>query len=120
MDMAIPITLLALLLAGSAYRRFMPLLVMENQCLERVDTRAATILDIRPYNISKEEVPGAMYLPYAYFTRNYKEIPALSIHLAASDAIEKNLGARFLQKKGFDVVSCSWAAQNGNGDLRGL
>ena len=118
MDMVIPITLLALLLAGSGYRRFMPLRGMKKECLERVDSQAVTILDIRPYNISNEEVPGAMNLPFSYLMRSHKDIPEQPIHLIASDAIEKNLGARFLQKKGFDIVSYSLAEQNDGSDLR--
>lgn len=114
--MAIPMTLLALLLAGSSYRRFMPLHGMEKRCLEHVDAGAVTILDIRPYNISNEEVPGAMNLPYAYLMRNYKEIPDQPIHLVASDALEKNLGARFLQRKGFEVVSYSLVEKD-HGDM---
>ena len=118
MDMSIPITLLALLLAGSGYRRFMPLRGMKKECLEDVDSKLLTILDIRPYNISNEEVPGAMNLPFSYLMRSHKEIPDQPIHLIASDAIEKNLGARFLQKKGFNVVSYSLTGQNSNSDMR--
>lgn len=118
MDMSIPITLLALLLAGSGYRRFMPLRGMKKECLEDVDSNLLTILDIRPYNISNEEVPGAMNLPFSYLMRSHKEIPDQPIHLIASDAIEKNLGARFLQKKGFNVVSYSLTGQNSNSDMR--
>lgn len=118
MDMSIPITLLALLLAGSGYRRFMPLRGMKKECLEDVDSKTLTILDIRPYNISNEEVPGAMNLPFSYLMRSHKEIPDQPIHLIASDAIEKNMGARFLQKKGFNVVSYSLTGQNSNSDMR--
>ena len=118
MDMAIPITLLALLLAGCGYRRFMPLRGMKKECLEDVDSKSLTILDIRPYNISHGEVPEAMNLPFSYLMRSHKDIPDQPIHLLASDAIEKNLGARFLQKKGFKVVSYSLTGQNSNGDIR--
>lgn len=118
MDMAIPITLLALLLAGSGYRRFMPLRGMKKECLEDLDSTSLTILDIRPFNISNEEVPEAMNLPFSYLMRSHKDIPDQPIHLIASDAIEKNLGARFLQKKGFNVVSYSLTGQKSNGDIR--
>lgn len=116
--MTLPIAILALLFAASGYRRFMPLRGMKRECIEEVDANAVTVLDIRPYNISKEEVSGAMNLPFSYLMRSYKEIPKQPIHLIATDAIEKNLGARLLQKKGFDVVSYSLTAQNSEGDLR--
>lgn len=86
--------------------------------MEEVDSTSVTILDIRPYNISNGAVPGAINLPFSYLMRSYKEIPEQPIHLIATDAIEKNLGARFLQKKGFDVVSYSLTAQTDSGDLR--
>ncbi|MDC3417691.1 sulfurtransferase [Aquibacillus salsiterrae] len=65
-------------------------------------------VDIRDYNVSaKQKVNGSIEMPIAYIKRYHHEIPSKEIHLIAADKMEKNLGIRYLQNKGYRVVGYS-------------
>jgi hypothetical protein len=67
-----------------------------------------TFLDIRDYNeVNKTDDYMTLHIPYAYLKRFYKDIPKNDIHLIAQDPLELNLGIRFLERKGFKVISYS-------------
>jgi rhodanese-related sulfurtransferase len=67
-----------------------------------------TILDIRDYNASyKSSVEGAVNIPLSYLNRYAEELSSKEVHLIASNNLEKNVGIRFLRKKGFHVTSYS-------------
>ncbi|CQR47082.1 hypothetical protein BN1058_01371 [Paraliobacillus sp. PM-2] len=62
-------------------------------------------LDIRDYNTSaKNTVTDSVLLPIAYLRRHHNEIPSKQIYLIASDKIERNLAARMLKQKGFQIM----------------
>ena len=64
------------------------------------------IVDIREYHESNlDSMNGRIHIPYAYLKRFYNEIPKTQLHVIASDRLELNLGVRFLQRKGFNIVS---------------
>ncbi|MFZ3578329.1 hypothetical protein [Virgibacillus sp. DJP39] len=91
------------------YRRHMPvwgigeLREISNVLYDRVDV---VILDIRDYQTSiKNQIVNAYCLPLPYLNRHYTDLPIeKDIIVVASDQVEVNLGARFLRKKGYNVV----------------
>jgi rhodanese-related sulfurtransferase len=88
------------------YKRYFP--IYKVPCLPTMNLRDRNIvvLDIRDYNeASSKPVPHSLNIPYAYLKRYYKEIPQQTIHVIASDRLERNLGLRFLIHKGFRVKS---------------
>jgi rhodanese-related sulfurtransferase len=90
------------------YKRYFP--IYKVPCLPTMNLRDGNIvvLDIRDYNeVSSKPIPHSLNIPYAYLKRYYTKIPNQSIHVIASDRLERNLGLRFLIHKGFHVKSYS-------------
>ncbi|MGH2316738.1 hypothetical protein ACRC6Q_03170 [Planococcus sp. SE5232] len=101
------------MVAYGAYKRHVPVHGVKPEQLDRVDSYLYTLLDVRAYNVSdKEPIPEAFNLPISYFTRGYQEIPKKPIHLIAENQLEKNLAARLLHQKGFNVASYSLMNEN--------
>lgn len=73
------------------------------------------LIDLRDYNIStKNPISEAINIPIAYLKRYYRDIHAKKVHVIASDQLEKNMGIRFLRKKGFKISSYSLTNCNCN------
>lgn len=99
--------------AYGAYKRHVPVHGVRQEQLDRIDGNSYVLLDVRAYNISdKEPVSEAFNLPISYFSRGYQEIPKKPIHLIAENQLEKNLAARLLHQKGFNVASYSLMGEN--------
>lgn len=91
-----------LLLSYHLYRRYFP--VCDVPCTD-LTKHGNVIVDIRDYSSSaKNPINGAITIPFAYLNRYNHEIPSKEVHLVASDSLEKNVGIRYLRKKGFRVV----------------
>jgi rhodanese-related sulfurtransferase len=76
--------------------------------LNDLDLDKIKIIDLRDYNESdKNPIEGELNIPIAYLKRNFREIPKRELHLIVSSILEKNMGIRFLRKKGFCVVGYS-------------
>ncbi|WML47141.1 hypothetical protein RCG23_16390 [Neobacillus sp. PS3-34] len=98
------------ILLVALYKRYFPVKNIPCMKLENDSKDLNTVvLDIRDYNIAyKNKVNGAINLPLAYLNRHLQEIPRSSIHLIVSTPVEKNMGIRFLNRKGFKVVGFSF------------
>ncbi|WP_462409425.1 rhodanese-like domain-containing protein [Neobacillus sp. Marseille-QA0830] len=95
------------------YKRYIPVLSARSIHLKDFELDKIKIMDVRDYNLSnKEPIDGAINIPIAYLKRNYKEIPNSDLHLIVSSNIEKNMGIRFLRKKGFRVVGYTFIGHN--------
>ncbi|WP_419888277.1 hypothetical protein ACN6MT_23310 [Neobacillus niacini] len=91
--------------ATISYKRYFPVLGVKCHPLSELDLSQIEILDVRDYNESyKNPIDGAINIPISYFKRNMHEIPHKELHLVVSSLLEKNIGIRTLQKKGFRVV----------------
>ncbi|WP_243290941.1 hypothetical protein [Bacillus sp. FJAT-47783] len=85
--------------------RNFPVLRLRNINMENLDLTTMNIVDIRDYNDAfKSPVHGAINVPVAYFNRYFSKIPQSDLVVVASNRLEKNIGIRFLRKKGFKVV----------------
>ncbi|MGD6965785.1 hypothetical protein ACQCVP_05105 [Rossellomorea vietnamensis] len=87
------------------YNRYFP--VKGVQCSTEIpaETESILILDVRDYNQSSANpVPHAVNLPVAYIKRNWDDVAATRIHVAASTPLEKNMSIRMLRRKGFEVA----------------
>lgn len=63
------------------------------------------LLDLRGYTEARNNpIMGASNLPLAYLKRHYHTIKVKNLVIIASDPVCKNLGARFLKRKGFKVL----------------
>lgn len=67
------------------------------------------VVDFRDYNNLSKTMhhQDSIVIPLPYLKRYYHEIPSKQVHVIASTRLEKNLGIRFLQKNGFDVIGYS-------------
>lgn len=97
------VTILVLLFI--LYRRYFPVLGVHRYILEDLELDKIKVIDVRDYNESyKEPIKGSLKIPIAYLKRNFYEIPKNDLHVVVSSLIEKNMGIRFLRKKGFRVI----------------
>lgn len=88
------------------YKRYFPVFGVQSNHIKDLKLDDVSLLDVRDYNESdKKQINGATNIPIAYLERHSNEIPKSQIHLVASNFLEKNMGIRFLRKKGFKVVS---------------
>ncbi|WP_226582769.1 rhodanese-like domain-containing protein [Halobacillus litoralis] len=63
------------------------------------------VVDTRDYQLSCQDGYDRAYcLPLSYLKRYVYEIPDQPIVLICSDSTERNLAARFLRRKGYEVV----------------
>ncbi len=100
--------ILTTIIAINFYRRYFPVFGIHCFNLKDNDLGKIKIIDLRDYNESdKNPINGALNMPIAYLKRNFKEIPKRELHLIVSSPLEKNIGIRFLRKKGFCVVGYS-------------
>ncbi|MGD6801750.1 hypothetical protein FZC79_11620 [Rossellomorea vietnamensis] len=101
--------LLLIIIAGTImvalYNRYFP--VRGVQCSTEIptETESILILDVRDYNQSSANpIPHAVNLPVAYINRNWDDVAATRIHVAASTPLEKNMSIRMLKRKGYKVA----------------
>ncbi|OCA83376.1 hypothetical protein A8F94_18845 [Bacillus sp. FJAT-27225] len=89
----------------SLYKRYIPVLGASYIDLKDLSMDKQIVVDIRNYNeLNIHPIPGAINIPYAYLNRNFHEIPKnMDLVLVVSSTLDKNIGARFLRKKGFRV-----------------
>lgn len=67
-----------------------------------------TFIDIRDFNESYHApIPGAVNIPVGYLKRYYQGIPGNDLYVIASGKLERNIGIRFLRKKGFHIIGYS-------------
>ncbi|GAB2534016.1 rhodanese-like domain-containing protein [Gracilibacillus alcaliphilus] len=111
---------LLFLLFRLMYTRYVP--VKGVPCLDKesMEPHRHAILDIRDYQeANNDRIEGALMLPLAYLGRYYKEIPCKSVHVIASNRLEKNLAIRLLKNKGYQITgytltSCNCQKKIGN------
>lgn len=90
------------------YKRYFPVLGLKYYPLGELDLTELEILDVRDYNESyRTPVEGSLNIPLGYLKRHINEIPPRDLHLVVSSLLEKNVGARDLRKKGYQVVRYS-------------
>ena len=90
------------------YKRYIPVQGVKYYPFEELDLSKLKILDVRDYNESyKNPIAGSLNIPLGYLKRNSNEIPHGDLHLVVSSLLEKNVGARVLRQKGFQVVGYS-------------
>ncbi|PLR83695.1 hypothetical protein [Bacillus sp. V33-4] len=102
-------TFLVLIILGvmivNIYKRYIPVSGVRNIYWFNHDLEIINIVDLRDYNVAyKNPILGSINIPVAYLKRHYTEIQNSSIHVVASDQLEKNMGIRFLRRKGIRVV----------------
>ncbi|MEH7344209.1 hypothetical protein V7122_10075 [Bacillus sp. JJ1532] len=93
------------IIIGALYIRYCP--VGNVKCTESLSHPADSIeiVDVRDYNQSyKDPVSGAINIPYAYMKRHYSDISSKTIHVIASDYLERNMSIRFLRKRGYTIA----------------
>jgi rhodanese-related sulfurtransferase len=108
--MLIIITILSvvILLGLLTLRGYVPVLGLNNSKWSELNKDSISIIDLRDYNDSyKNPISTAINLPIAYLNRYYKDIPNGELHVIVANHFEKNIGIRFLRKKGFRVVGYS-------------
>ncbi|MGM0844919.1 MAG: hypothetical protein ACQEUT_08075 [Bacillota bacterium] len=87
------------------YNRYFPVIGVPCSTDIPALTETILILDVRDYNQSSANpIPHAVNLPVAYFKRNWDDLSASRIHIAASNSVEKNLSIRMLRRKGYKVT----------------
>lgn len=107
------LTIFSLLLALLMYKRYFPVLGVPTINLNNLKSENVKLLDLRDFNQSyKDQIDGSVNIPIAYLNRNIDEIPNVELYVIASSALEKNVGIRWLRKKGFHVVGYSIYADN--------
>jgi rhodanese-related sulfurtransferase len=95
------------------FRRYLPVIGLNDRKWTDLDINNIKVIDVRDYNDSyKNPIPGAINIPIAYLNRYYNEIPDSDLHVIACDSIGKNVGVRFLRKKGFNVIGYTIISDN--------
>lgn len=95
------------------YKRYYPVLGVRHFPLGDPEVAKKTVLDVRDYNESyKEPIKGSFNIPIAYLKRYVREIPKGDLIVIVSSSIEKNMGIRFLRKKGFNVIGYTMINKN--------
>lgn len=87
------------------YNRYVPVRNLSVIEPDEPGTVADTVIvDVRDYHDSaKSPVDGAINIPCGYLHRHIQDIPKKDIMLIASNPLEKNFGARFLKKRGYQI-----------------
>ncbi|MCM3570751.1 hypothetical protein [Neobacillus mesonae] len=107
--------LITLIISFILYKRYFPVLGVHFIHLKDLEVEKIKIIDIRDYNVSyKDPIKGSINIPIAYLNRSIEEIPDNDLYIVTSSSLEKNVGIRFLRKKGFRVVGYSISNHNKN------
>ncbi|MCM3571393.1 hypothetical protein [Neobacillus mesonae] len=87
------------------YKRYFPVFGVQYIHFNDLELDPIKIIDVRDYNeLSGTPIEGTINIPIAYLKRNNNEIINSDLHLVASNLLEKNIGIRFLRKKGYKVL----------------
>ncbi|RSK27236.1 hypothetical protein EJF36_10280 [Bacillus sp. HMF5848] len=90
------------------YKCYFP--VQGLRCREITNKDNAVYIDVRDFQeAAKDPIPNAINIPVGYLKRHYKDIPLKNIHIVAGTDLEKNMGARILRQKGFQVENYTFA-----------
>jgi rhodanese-related sulfurtransferase len=99
------IIITSIIVVGFIFRGYIPVLGLRCSNWSELETESIKVIDLRDYNESyKDPIPVATNIPIAYLNRYYIEIPNNELHVVAPNHFDKNIGVRFLRKKGFQVV----------------
>ncbi|TMN23329.1 hypothetical protein [Lentibacillus cibarius] len=102
------------------YRRYIPVGGIENMPLHSVswNHKAVVFVDTRDFQLSsRDPIECAYQLPIPYLKRYIHEIPSdKPVVIIASDYKDKNLGARFLKKKGINIIGYHMLKEERKGD----
>lgn len=97
--------LVIVFLSHLIYTRYIP--VKGIPCVEidkQLQDKKLTV-DIRDYQeADNNKVAEAIVIPLPYLRRHFQEIPSRSVHIVASNHLEKNMAIRFLKQKGFEIT----------------
>lgn len=94
------------LLCFGIYKRYYPVKgITYNEHVG--DNTDLFVLDIGDYNEKMKLSKIDKQIPYAYLKRYSDEIPNKPLHVVAANRMERNLGIRFLFKKGITFVVMS-------------
>jgi hypothetical protein len=89
----------------SFYRRYFPIVSVpcSNRACSQIDQ--VVKIDLRDYNKSYGSyVDDTIQIPVAYLKRHMHEIQGDQVFVIASNKVEKNIGIRILQNKGYKVI----------------
>ncbi|WP_062356858.1 rhodanese-like domain-containing protein [Bacillus kwashiorkori] len=92
------------------YVRYVPVM---NVLCKKLDSKYCqevefVVLDIRDYQeAAKQKIDKTITIPFAYLKRYAHEIPKKPIHLICANSLERNIGTRFLRRRGFQIISCT-------------
>ncbi|MEC3885314.1 rhodanese [Halobacillus sp. HZG1] len=87
--------------------RYLPASHVKKMDMSEVTSEDGMVVpvDTRDYQTSSQDKLGqAVCLPLAYLERHHQDIPQRPIVLICSDEVEKNLAARLLKRKGYEVI----------------
>ena len=97
--------LLGIVVTFILYERYFPVFGLNCINCKDLDLDKINVIDIRDFNESyMNPIEGAINIPFAYLKRNLNQVPNSDVHLIVSSKLEKNIGTRYLRKKGFPVV----------------
>ncbi|MDX8045665.1 hypothetical protein SH601_06650 [Gracilibacillus sp. S3-1-1] len=87
------------------YMRYVPVKGIPCVEMDQSARKEQTTVDIRDYQeADNNKINEAVVIPIPYLKRYFHEIPSKSIHIVASNHMEKNLAIRFLKHKGFEII----------------
>ncbi|QGH35768.1 hypothetical protein GI584_17685 [Gracilibacillus salitolerans] len=87
------------------YTRYVPIKGIPCVEIDKKLNREKLTLDIRDYQeADNDKVEEAVVIPIPYLRRYFHEIPSRTVHIVASNHVEKNLAIRFLKQKGFEIT----------------
>lgn len=86
--------------------RFVPAAHMKKMDVSHVKMEDDMVtVDTRDYQTSSQDrFEQAYCLPLAYLERHHHDLPKRAVVLVSSDEVEKNMAARLLRRKGFQVT----------------
>ncbi|MYL72310.1 hypothetical protein GLW00_15805 [Halobacillus litoralis] len=95
--------------------RYLPASHVKKMDMSEVTSEDGMVVpvDTRDYQTSSQDkLAHAVCLPLAYLERHHQDIPQRPIVLICSDEVEKNLAARLLKRKGYEVIGYTIPTQH--------
>lgn len=101
----IVLLLIIVMVSHQFYTRYVPIKGIPCVEIDKKRNREKLTVDIRDYQeADNDKVAEAVVIPIPYLRRHFHEIPSRSVHIVASNHVEKNLAIRFLKHKGFEIT----------------
>ncbi|MGP4038390.1 hypothetical protein ACTWP4_00565 [Gracilibacillus sp. D59] len=101
----IVLVLISVFISHLLYTRYVPVKGIPCVEIDKNRSREKSTVDIRDYQeADNDKVEEAVVIPIPYLKRYFHEIPSKSVHIVASNHVEKNLAIRFLKQKGFEIT----------------